>query len=131
MSYATFVQSVADLSITGVTRIYDEPPSTISTADLPASYPRLPEMTREVISLGYTAGLPEHVVELVILVEPVGTDTNAANFAEMVSLIDNANTSVGNAASSIGIDRWSVRQETAVIGESPYWALVVNVEASG
>jgi hypothetical protein len=128
MSFATFVGALMDVSVSGVTRVHDEPPASVSTVDLPISYPRLPEQTNEVISLGFMEGLPTMRCEVVFLIEPLMQNTNAANFAAMVALIDSINTAF--AASRIGIDSWEIRQETATLGDTPYWALIASVEAS-
>lgn len=127
-SYATFVAALTDLTITGVTRVHDEPPHQLNTADLPAMYPRLPEQENEVISLGGTVGLATRTCELVFLVEPAMQNTNAANFAATVALVDAIETALTGL--SVGsIDRWTIRQETATFGDTPYWALVASVEA--
>ena len=128
MTYATFVANLMDLTVTGVTRVHDEPPAQISTADLPVMYPRLPELSNEVISLGLLSGLPQMQCEVVILVEPIGQSINSANFAAMVAIIDAFNAAL--VASDIRADNWSIRQETAVLSDTPYWALVATVEAS-
>lgn len=129
---AALVATLGGLSITGVTRMYSQPPATVGNADLPVAYVRLPEVRNEIITYASSVGIDNHTCELVVLVEPVGLSDNATNFAAMVALIDNVNAALKTeAAANNRIDSWTVRQETAVVGESPFWALVASVEASG
>lgn len=130
-TYAAFVTAVAGLSVTGVTTAYTTPPTQLSTAQLPVSYPRLPELEREVIAFGYQVGLQSSTVEIVFLIEPIMQNINSANFATMTALVDAIDTALAAGASANGIDRWSIRQESAVFGDTEYWALVATVEASG
>lgn len=129
-TYAAFADAVADLSITGVTRALRYPPGNVNAADLPLSYVRIPEMTRGNISLGGMAGLHEAQIERVFLIEPAGLSDNPTKFDAMTALIDNIDTAVAGAIGSIGVNTWTIRQETAIVGDAPYWALVLTVEAS-
>jgi hypothetical protein len=130
-TYAAFVTAVAGVSVTGVTTAYTSPPSQLNTAALPVSYPRLPELEREVIAFGYQAGLQSSTVEMVFLIEPIMQNLSSANFASMTALVDAIDTAYAANAATIGIDRWNIRQETSAYGETEYWALVATVEASG
>lgn len=130
-TYAAFATAVASVAVSGVTTKETAPPSQVSTAILPVSYPRLPELSREIVSFGYTFGLDNSAVEVVFLIEPLMQNTNSANFSAMTALVDAIDTAYAAAASGIGIDRWTIRQETAVLSDTPYWALVATVEASG
>ena len=130
-TYAAFATAIANISVAGVTTKETAPPSQVTTAELPMSYPRLPELSREIISIGYQFGLDASTVEIVFLVEPLMQNVNSANFAAMTALVDAIDTAYAAAASTNGIDRWSIRQETATLTDTPYWALVATVEASG
>ena len=130
-TYAAFASAVASVSVSGVTTAETAPPSQVSTAVLPMSYPRLPELTREIVSFGYTFGLDASTVEIVFLIEPLMQNTNSANFATLTAMVDAIDTAYANAAADVGINQWTIRQETAVLSDTPYWALVATVEASG
>ena len=132
---ASFITALSGLSITGVTRMFAYPPETVANADLPIAYVRLPELTNERITLGLS-GDPETLDkvqgELVVLIRADGLSMNADNFSAMTTMIDNVNSALKAAiAASAQIDRWTIRQETAIVGESGFWALVATVEASG
>lgn len=130
-TYAAFVSAVAGLTITGVTRKYTEPPGVVGDADMPVSYPRIRAMNNETVTIGGTSGLDRGAVDLVVVVQREEVNTNAANFAATVALVDAINTAMKAAIESIGIDRWEIREEDVTIGQSDCWALVVTVEASG
>lgn len=130
-SYTAFASAVAAVSVAGVTTKETAPPSQVSTAVLPMAYPRLPELSREIVSFGYTFGLDASTVEMVFLIEPLMQNTNSANFSALTAMVDAIDTAYANAAADVGIDRWTIRQETAILSDTPYWALVATVEASG
>ena len=41
-SYVTFLAAIQAMHVTGLTRHYEEPPGSLSTADLPAGFPLMP-----------------------------------------------------------------------------------------
>jgi hypothetical protein len=129
---ASFITALSGLSITGVTRMFAYPPETVANADLPIAYVRLPELTNEAITLGSLPRIDNVQGELVVLIRADGLSMNTDNFSAMVGMIDNVNAALKTAAAASNrIDRWTIRQETAIVGESGFWALVATVEASG
>lgn len=130
--YATFVNNLAGMSVSGVTRAYTEPPRTLNTVDLPAMWPRLPEAENSVVTLTQVAGLRSATVELVIALEPYQQSTQSANFAATIAMLDAIETALVANATSFGIDRWIVRQELTGFTETiAYWSLIVSVQGSG
>lgn len=130
-TYTTYVSGVAGISISGVTRTYTAPPSTINTADLPASYPRLPGGENETATLTYGRGLHTAVVELCVVLEPVRQNTNSVNYSAALTMFDAIKTALTSNASTYGIDRWGIQIEIDRIGDVDYWQLVARVEGSG
>ena len=129
---ASFITALSGLSITGVTRMFAYPPETVANADLPIAYVRLPELTNESLTLNSTPRIDSVQGELVVLIRADGLSMNTDNFSAMVGMIDNVNAALKTAAAASNrIDRWTIRQETAIVGESGFWALVATVEASG
>ena len=129
---AAFVSALSGLSITGVTRMYAFPPESVNNADLPIAYVRLPESSNEAISLTSATGTDAVMGELVVLVRADNLSMNTTNFAAMVTLIDNINAALKTAAAASNrFDRWTIRQESALVGDAGYWAIVASVEASG
>lgn len=129
---ASFITALSGLSITGVTRMFAYPPETVANADLPIAYVRLPELTNEAITFGSLPRIDNVQGELVVLIRADGLSMNTDNFSAMTTMIDNVNAALKTAAAASNrIDRWTIRQETAIVGESGFWALVATVEASG
>ena len=128
-TYAAFVTAVASISITGVARSYTSPPPQI--AELPASYPRLPQLEREVVAFGGASGIDNGTVEIVFLIESAMQNLNSTNFATMTALVDTIDTAYAANTLSAGIDRWTIRQEQEEFGDTVFWALVATVEGSG
>ena len=130
-TYAAFVSGLAGLTISGVTRKYTEPPGTVGDADMPISYPRITSQNNETLTIGQVGGLDRGTADLVVVVERYEVNSNAANFAATVAMVDAINTAMKAAIDTLGIDRWEIRPEDVTIGQSQCWALVVTVEASG
>lgn len=131
-SYATFVNNLTALSITGVTRSYTSPPKQVNTADLPALWPQLPSAENNIVTFTYERGLRQSRVDLIIAVEPYDQNTSIANFAKTITLLDNVESALYANAMAIGIDRWSIEQGLMEVApETMYWILAVTVEGSG
>ena len=88
-TYTGFVNNISGMSISGVTRQYTAPPQQLSTADLPASYPRLPIADNQSVTLTHGRGLLTAAAEIVVVMEPYRQSTKVANFATCVTMIYN------------------------------------------
>ena len=131
-SYATFIAAVAALNITGVTRAYTEPPSRISAADMPLSFPRLPSGTHAIVTLdGYSDAWPTLRCELVILIHPMQLETDDVKFADTLTYMDNATATLRNASLASAPVRWEIRSETVFISSSLYHAVIIEIETKG
>lgn len=130
-TYTAYVNGVAGITIDGVTRQYTSPPATINTADLPASYPRLPGGDNETATLTYGRGLHSAVVELCVVLEPVRQSSNSVNYTAALTMLDAIKTALTSNASTYGIDRWGIQIEIDRIGDVDYWQIVARVEGSG
>lgn len=131
-TYTTFVNNVAGMTISGVTRAYTSPPQQLSTADLPASYPRLPIADNQSVTLTHGRGLLTAAVEIVVVLEPYRQGTNVANFAACVTMIDAIETALATNANTYDIDRWNIIQTIEEYGvDRPHWQLVARIEGSG
>jgi len=130
MSLALFASNLAGMTVTGVVRKYNAPPEQINHADLPCSYPRLPEAERETVTFTALTGLRGMAIELVVVVEAVSQNLSDVNFVAAVALLDALETALAANAMAYEVDRWSTRVEADVIGDTPYWLLVCRVEGS-
>ncbi len=132
MTYAQWVAGVAALDITGVKTEKTAPPQRVNDADLPLSYPRIPELSEEVAALTGSHGLTNATVEMVFLMRPMALATSAATFAATLALLDAMTTTYGAAVTTWGLDTWSVRQTVESLdgGTTLYVALVATIEGS-
>lgn len=131
MSYATFVSAISGMAVTGVKRRYTEPPTQVSTADMPLMFPKLPEGNTEIATLGQDAGIRRMVCDLVLAVEPVTQNRQSANYTATMTLLDALEAALTTlAASDNTIDRWTLRMIDDFVGTSPCWCIVATVEGS-
>lgn len=130
MSLATFAADIADMTVSGVVRKYTAPPDQVNHADLPCSYPRLPEAERETVTLTSETGLRSMAIELVVVVEAIQQGLNTVNFPAAVGLIDALDTALTTEAAAGVVDSWATRLDADYIGDTAYWLLVCRVEGS-
>jgi len=130
-TYTAFVAALMDISISGVTKAYDAPPTQISTASLPILYPAFPDGSNGVVAFSGGAGLTSATCDMVIAIEPVRQSLPNVNYAAALTLMDASETAIAAAALAIGIDEWAMRVEQNYIGDTVYWMMIISVEASG
>ena len=94
MSYASFASTLTGITVTGVKRAYTAPPAQISTADLPALFPRLPQGNTAIDTLGRTSGLLSMTCDVVLIVEPVMQNRATANYTASLALMDALDTAL-------------------------------------
>ena len=133
-TYAAFTAAVSGASITGVTRQYTYAPDALSTADLPASWIRLPgggtnlgTLASQCSNTGAT-----RAVELVVCLEPVNQDTTSANHAAAITMMDNVETALdalGAHGAALGnvILEYTLAGQGVIVGGVPFWSVVAAV----
>lgn len=130
MTYTEYVATLAGLSITGVVKAYSSPPTQLSTAQLPAQWPRLPSGETAVASLGGEMGLPSFTCDLVVSIEVIGQNTQPANYAKCLAVIDAMQTALTTEALDGVVDTWTLRMDGEQIGDTAYWVIVATVTGS-
>jgi len=131
LTVAQMVSLVNGLTVSGVTRKYNEPPTQLNTADLPCIFPRLPSQSETIASFTGLPGLDSVTVQLVVVIEPWSQSTHAVNFAAVVSLIDNLTAALKtSAAANQTIDTWIISSNITDVGTGDYWAIVADVQGS-
>jgi len=129
LTNAAFLAAIQAMSVTGVTKHFDEPPPSLNTADLPAAFPlwpsaTFPDMITSVISDGKTRS-----IGFAICVEASGQGTNAQNYTQYAALMDNLETALNTAlytAANYYTFEMSTRPDFAV-GDNIYWTIVAIV----
>lgn len=123
---------VRTLVVPGVKRKYDDPPASLSTADLPASFPAGYQITQNPLTLQTHGGLARLLLDLVIAVEPYGQGTLPQNFTLMTTLADALDNSLRTAQAGSGKLTWEIRAGTRagpiLVAEISYWGVWAQIE---
>jgi hypothetical protein len=128
-TYSTFIAAIAGMTVSGVTRKYTEPPASISTADLPCSFPMLPSGADTVLTFG-NAGVvggqqSSFTCDLVFAYEAMGQGTQNQNFGGLVTLMDAVVTaSRALTRPTQGPMTYSLRVAPVSVAGNDYWAIV-------
>lgn len=130
-TYTAFIASLAGLTVTGVARSYDHTPNQLSTADLPALFPRLPEggLNLETLSTCTDDG-NTRTAELVIAIEAANQSTVSDNFSATVTMLDNLESALDTEQQSGGIMpmiEYGILAGNINISDTDYWAVVATV----
>ena len=115
MTYTDYTAMLAALTVSGVAKRFTEAPAQLTTAHLPAQWPRLPSGNTEVAALDGSRGLTTYVCDLVIAVEAVGQNTQPANWKRAMALIDAMQAAIVAAVGSAA----HYRQVGATTGAGP------------
>ena len=129
LSNANFLAAVQGMTVTGVTRHYDNPPQQLTTADLPAAFPlwpaaNMPDMITSCINDGKT-----RTVGFVICVEAGGQGTNKLNYARYAALMDNIETALATAFSTT-VNFYTYEMATVPdypVADMTYWAIITTI----
>ena len=127
-----FVTALGDVTITGVTSKLNEPPRSLATADLPAQWVQIPSLEREPATFQSQGKLWDtHRAQLVVAFEPVGQNTQAANWSGVLTLLDNMWTAIAAASIVQGHIQYSIKQGIVTVAKIDFWAVVAEVEGHG
>lgn len=76
--------------------------------------------------------LDQLTCEYVVLVEAAGLSSLSANYTDSITIIDRVQAALkAEMAANLVIDSWAIRMDIELIGDTPYWAIVVTVQGSG
>ena len=131
ISNATFIAAIQGMTVTGVTRHFDDPPESLSTADLPAAFPLWPgsnmlDMVTSCIDTGKT-----RTMGFVICVEASGQGTNATKYAQYAALMDNLETALETAFPATTVNYYTFEYNTVPgypVADQTYWAIVATIQ---
>lgn len=133
-TYADFWAALAGLTITDVVRTYDHPPQSVNEADMPVQFVDFAELPEEMhISFDGGGGWPTYRGRLVVLIGPVVQDSNNANYAACIAMLDNVADALrdNTCAFAKSAAIWEMRIKVEAISGINYWAVEAFVEASG
>lgn len=132
-TYANFITNLGDISITGVNRLYDEPPTSLNTADLPAQWVQFPVGEENALTFGVHGGWPTFTAQLIVAYEAVGQNTQPTNWSGVVSLMDTIVTVLHSAVGTVAKGKltWFINPGIVTVAGSDYWAVLVDVTGHG
>lgn len=128
---AAFVSAMQGITVTGVSRHYDEPPQSLKTADLPAAFPMPP--SGDMLGNESTCSDGDNKVRsmrYIIAIEAKGQGTNATNYAQIAALMDNLETALDAVHTSSGFVfplTYSITSGAFGVAGSEYWSIIATV----
>jgi hypothetical protein len=128
-TYASFSAALAALTVTGVTRKFTYPPPSLATADLPASWPGLPSGNEPMMTFQTAGGWPALTCDLVVALEPTAQNTQSANYAATVAMMDNLSTALRSGTIGRGPMTWTITANVQIqVADVTYWAVIATIE---
>lgn len=130
---AALSSAIYGLSVTGVKTKSQYRPDKVSAGQLPLNYCRLPTRKREISTLSYGQGLKFGTMEWVFWVEFLNLNTQTANDAKAIALIDTIGDVLEANAAALGMDSYEITTDEDTIdnGVTPVQAIIVKIEVSG
>lgn len=131
-SYVKFTDNVAMLPIVGVVRQYDEPPLSLNTTDLPASWPMLPTGIETPLAFCRSgAAFPGFNLDLVVAYEAVGQSRQIENFSGALVLMDAVACALRESTLAKSGTSFTIRMDIVAVAGVAYWAIIANITANG
>lgn len=133
-TFADFLTAVQAIAVSGVTRAYDEPPNSLNTADLPASFPMLPSggIGEKLVSCWSQNEF--RTIRFAIAIEPTGQSTQATKYGQLAALMDSAGDAFKALERSQGgtlavFVEYDIEAAIITIAGNDYWGIVSEIRA--
>jgi len=137
-TYSEFITSVVTtLSVTGVNRQYANPPTSLNTSDLPASFPEGFTVIQGPLTVKAHGGNTDFSMSFVIACEPIELSTQPTNFTLITTLADNLDSALRGAVGTIADGRvsWTITGGAPAgiieVAGIQYWGIRCIVEGKG
>jgi hypothetical protein len=130
-TYASLVEDLAGMSVTGLVRAYTAPPGNVNSADLPALWPMLPEGDNEAPAFGGTADRRTMTVELWCAVKPSAHASSAERYAALTPIMEALHDALCdlNGAAAYALE-WRLRGGVLGWGGMDYVGVIASVTAT-
>ena len=127
-TYASYISTLSGLSITGVTTAYDHAPLAIHTADLPASFVRLPGGGMNMDTATTCSGDGRRrVCELVVAMEPLGQSNQEPNWTAVIAMMDYIEAALDTLFGS-SLFTYDLAAGQEPIGDAIHWIITATCE---
>lgn len=131
---AAFLSAIQALTVTGVTTHFDQPPLSLSTAQLPAAFPLMPGGALGDKSVSCWAQNKTRNIGFVVCIEAVGQGTQVQNYARLAGVMDNVESALDGLEKSQGgslanFIEYSIDADIFEVAGNAFWAIVAQVTA--
>jgi hypothetical protein len=126
---AAFLASIQAMTVSGVSRHYDEPPASIDIATGPAAFPTMPDSGRGAMVTTCVDMSKVRNIGFVILVDATGQGTQSQNYGKLAALMDALETSLdGLTPGTFNFIEYSITTTgNYSLGGSEYWAIIASI----
>lgn len=131
ISNAAFMSAILALSVSGVSRTYDEAPASIDISNGYAAFPLLPGMARGAQVSTCIGQSKSRAIGYVVVLEATGQSTQAEKYALIGAALDNLEAALDSLAPSVVnfIEYTIDVSGNYPIGDSQYLALIASITA--
>ena len=119
---AQWLAGIQAMSVTGVTKTYSYPPTSLNTADLPAAWPHQFDMSLNNIISSCSDLNKARTCNYFIALEPTPQSTQSANYETMIAMVDNLETAI-QALTVMEFVTFTIRSVIVTIAGGEYWGL--------
>lgn len=126
---AAFIATMQAMTVSGVARRYTEPPASVDLSSGYASFPMMPEGTRENLFSSCINQAKTRRMLYVVVLEATGQSTQANKYSLLGAAMDNLETALD--ALSYNFVKYTLEATgNYPIGTQQYWAIVADVRVS-
>ncbi len=119
---AQWLAGIQAMSVTGVTKTYSYPPTSLNTADLPAAWPHQFDMGLNNIISSCSDLNKARTCNYFIALEPTPQSTQSANYEAMIAMVDNLETAI-QALTVMEFVTFTIRSVIVTVAGNEYWGL--------
>jgi len=126
---ATFIAAIQAMTVTGVTRHYDEPPASIDIASGPCAFPLMPSADRGEMITSCVNMSKTRTIGYVIVIDATGQGTQAQNYGKLAALMDNLETALDALTpTTFNFVEYEITTSgNYPVGGSDYWAIIASI----
>ena len=123
------VDAIISLDLVSVKKVYNAPPESNNTADLPALWPMLPSIATNDREIACVNTQNEITVSMMIAVQPYGQDVQSGRFDLAIKLGDELRDALDAWNYSLWVD-YDISVSSDIVGSATgYWGIVANITA--
>ena len=129
MTYTSFYNNLAALSVLDVKKNFTFPPGKLEQADLPVMWVQLPEGEENAITFQTHGGWPLYTAQVVIAIESSGQKDRKYNHPDTLRFMDNLADALRGAGQTIAKGKmvFVIRNGFATVADEDYWVVIAEV----